>query len=206
MGRKRTRKRKHFFLYLACLITVFFVISGCLHFPIPKEWQGEQHLEKARSLIARGEYEAALQESKTVLSKFPKSLAAQALFQMGLIYVHPENPNLNYQKSLESFQRIVTAFHGSDLRDDAQIWVLLIRQIVDEEKEIGNLKEKNASLEKTVRADKKNIKYLQKKIKYLQDQIEELKRVDMGIEEKKREIMPQSEDLEEKENDKNPGS
>ena len=100
MGRKRTRKRKHLFLYLACLLTAFFVISGCLHFP--KKWQGEQHLEKARSLIARGEYEAALQESKTVLSKFPKSLAAQALFQMGLIYAHPENPNPNYLKSLES--------------------------------------------------------------------------------------------------------
>jgi len=206
MGRKQTRKRKHFFLYLACLITAFFVISGCLHFPIPKKWQGEQHLEKAGSLIARGEYEAALQESKIVLSKFPKSLAAQALFQMGLIYVHPKNPNLNYQKSLASFQRIVTTYHGSGLRDDAQIWVLLIRQIVDEEKEIGNLKNKNASLEKTVGADKKKIKNLQEKIKILQDQIEELKRVDMGIEEKKREIMPQSEDLEEKENDKNPGS
>lgn len=206
MGRKRTQKRKHFFLYPACLLTAFFVISGCLHFPIPKKWQGEQHLEKAKSLIARGEYESALQESKTVLSKFPKSLAAQALFQMGLIYVHPKNPNLNYQKSLASFQKIVTAYHGSGLRDDAQIWVLLIRQIVDEEKEIGNLKNKNASLEKTVGADKKKIKNLQKKIKNLQDQIEKLKHVDMGIEEKKREIMPQSEDLEEKENDKNPGS
>ncbi len=61
-------------------------------------------------------------------------------------------------------------------------------------------------MEKTVRVDKKKIINLQKKIKNLQDQIEELKRVDMGIEEKKREIMPQSEDLEEKENDKNPGS
>lgn len=204
MGTKRTRKRKHLFLYIACLITAFFVISGCLHFP--KKWQGEQHLAKARSLIARGEHEAALQESKTVLSKFPKSLAAQALFQVGLIYVHPKNPNPNYQKSLESFQRIVTAFHGSDLRNDAQIWVLLIRQIVDEEKEIGDLKDKNVSLEKTVRAEKNKIKNLQKKIKNLQDQIEELKRVDMGIEEKKREIMPQSEDLEEKRNDKNSGS
>ena len=171
MGRKRTQKRKHFFLYPACLLTAFFVISGCLHFPIPKKWQGEQHLEKARSLVARGEYEAALQESKTVLSKFPKSLAARALFQMGLIYVHPKNPNLNYQNSLASFQRIVTAYHGSGLRDDAQIWVLLIRQIVDEEKEIGNLKNKNTSLEKTVGADKKKIKNLQEKIKNLQGQI-----------------------------------
>jgi len=72
MGTKRTRKRKHLFLYLACLITAFFVISGCLHFP--KKWQGEQHLAKARSQIARGEYEAALQESKTVLSNISSQL------------------------------------------------------------------------------------------------------------------------------------
>jgi len=197
MGTKRTRKRKHFFLYLACLVAVFFAISGCLCFS--KKWQGEQHLAKARSFITRGEYEAALQESKTVLNKFPKSLADQALFQMGLIYAHPENPNPNYLKSLESFQRIVISFNESSLRDNAQIWVLLIRQIVDKEKEIGILNDKNVLLEKTVRAEKK-------KIKNLHDQIEELKCVDLGIEEKKREVMPQSEDLEEKRNGKNSGS
>ena len=183
MGPKRARKRQHFFLYLACYMIFVFLIQGCLY--LPKQWQGEQQLAKARQLFAGGNYEAALEKNQKVLEQYQTRHADQALFQIGQIYAFPENPNLDYQKSLESFQRIIFKFPASRFREDAKIWALIIRQIIDQEKQIQLLKEKNVPLEKTVKKQKS-------KIKQLQDQLEKLKRIDIKIEEKKREAMPQT--------------
>ena len=175
------------------------------------------------------QYEASLAKNLTVLNNFPRSLADQALFQIGLLYAHPENPNQNYEKSIESFNKIISEFSESRLRHQAQLWVVFIRDVIDKEREIGILNSKNVSLERTVEQQKIKITILQKKIEtgknvdvivslekrvdeqkkeinQLLDQIEKLKRVDLGIEEKKQKILQQNENIEEKNNGKNSGS
>ncbi len=175
------------------------------------------------------QYEASMAKNLTVLNNFPDNLADQALFQIGLLYAHPENPNQNYEKSLESFNKIIYGFSESRLRPQSQLWVLFIGDVVGKQQTNGVLNKKNVSLERTVEQQKIEIAILRKKIEtrknvdligslektvaeqkkeinQLLDQIEKLKRVDLRIEEKKQKILRQNESIEEKSNGKNSGS
>ena len=227
MGAKQNRRRKYFFLYLACLGLLPFVIFGCLHFS--KELQGQQLLDEGLEQMAGRQYEAAMAKNLTVLNNYPHSIADQALFQIGLVYAHPQNPDRNLEKSLESFDKIINEFPESRLRHQAQLWVLTIGEAIDKEQKIGILSSKNASLERIVKQHKIEIIDLQKKIEppkngalivslekkideqkkeinQLLEQIEKLKRVDLGIEEKKQKILQQNESIKETSDGKNTGS
>ena len=227
MGTKQTRKRKYFFFHLACIGLIPFVTFGCLHFS--KKLQGQELLEEGMGQMVSRQYEASMAKNLTVLNNFPHSLADQALFQIGLLYAHPENPNQNYEKSLGYFNKISSEFSESRLRHQAQLWVVFIRDVIDKERKIGILNKKNVSLERTVEQQNIEITILQKKIEtgknvdlivslekkvdeqkkeinQLLDQIEKLKRVDLGIEEEKQKILQQNENIEEKSNGKNSGS
>ncbi len=123
-----------------------------------KKWQGKQDLAKARTFMFKGDYEASLKHNKEVLRQFPRTLGDQALFQMGLNYAHPENPNPDNQKSIECFQSIIEEFPKSSIRDEAGIWILFLQRFDNLQRQKENLK----------------------------DQIEKLKIIDLGIEDKKR--------------------
>ncbi|MGD8256545.1 MAG: hypothetical protein PVG70_10200 [Desulfobacterales bacterium] len=197
MGTKRTWKRQHFFIYFACLLIIPLAVGGCLHWP--RKSQGEQDLVKARYLMTDGNYHAALVTSQKVFDQYPQSLADQALFMMGWIYAHPESPDHNYQKALNHFQRITEFYPESELKADARLWSLVILEIVEKEKEIRQLKLKFDSLQQEADRQKK-------KIDRLQDQLEKLKHIDLKIEEEKRKVIPQPEDLKEHDNGKDSGS
>ncbi len=199
MGSKQTRAGQHLYLYAAGFVIMAFMVTGCLHLPNP--WQGQQHLEMARQHFSGGDYKAALEENQMVLDRFPSRLADQALFQIGQIYAHPQNPDFNYQKSLASFQQIVDQYPASRVCAEAELWLLTIRRLIDQEKRIQKLNAKNIPLEKTLKSKKR-------RIKQLQDQLEKLKRIDIKIEEQKRDAIPQAEEIKEKDNGngKNSGS
>ena len=179
--------------------------------------------------MADRQYEASMAKNLTVLNNFPNSLADQALFQMGLLYAHPENPNQNYQKSLEAFNKILNEYTQSRLRHQTQLWVLIIEDVIDKKQKIGTLNKKKASLAKIVEQQQIEIALLQKRIvtrnnvdlidslektvdeqkkeiTQLLEQIEKLKRVDLKIEEEKQKILQQNEIIEEKSNGENSGS
>jgi len=227
MGTKQTRKWKYFFLHLACLGLISFVIFGCLHFS--KKLQGQKLLEEGMAEMVDRQYEASMAKSVTVLNNFPQSLADQALFQIGLLYAHPENPNQNYQKALGSFNKILNGYSESRLRRQAQLWVLFVEDAIDKKREIGILNKERASLASAVEQQQIEITVLQKKIEarknvdlidslektvdeqkkeitQLLEQIEKLKRVDLNIEEEKQKILQQNEIIEEKSNGENSGS
>lgn len=191
MGSKRTRKGQYLFLYAAGFIALALMAGGCLHWP--QHRQGEQHLAAARQLLASGDYTSALAENQKVMVKFSPGLADQALFQIGLIYVHPHNPNLNYRKSLAAFHDLIEKYPASRLRPDAEMWILVIERFIAQEKQIEVLKQRNAPLIR-------KLKLQHTKINQLQDQLEKLKRIDIKIEEKKREAIPQAEEIKEKGN------
>jgi hypothetical protein len=157
-------------------------------------------------------YEASMTSNVTVLNQFPDKLADRAYFQIGLLCALPENPNRNYEKSLDSFNKILSGFPESPLKPQAQLWVLFVKDVFDKEQQLEILNDRNALLEKTVEQQKIEISILQKKIgarkkddrivslekkvveqraeiDQLLEQIEKLKRVDLRIEEKKQKIM-----------------
>ncbi len=197
MGAKRIRTGQQFFLYAACFVIWALMAMGCLHWP--SQAQGEQQLLEARQRFANGNYSSALEINRRVLTQFSASLADQAIFQIGLIYAHPHNPDRDIQKAVESFQHIIDRYPASRLRQDAILWRVVLDQIRAQESQIQALTQRNAPLEKTLIIQKR-------KINQLQDQLEKLKRIDIKMEEKKRNAIPQAEEIEEKENGKNSGS
>jgi chaperonin cofactor prefoldin len=208
MGSKRAGKRKHCLFCLACSIVISLVMDGCVHVHVNQE--GEEDIERARSLMRQGAFEASLRESQEVLRRYPQSQGDQALFQIGLIYANLQNPNSDYERSLVYFQRLIREFPRSDLRSDAEIWILVLQKISEKDKDIEILKkiwnqkakelaekqEDVSKLRNQVESLKNQTKSLEDQtgelghqIKDLQKQIKQLKEIDLGIEEKKRDAL-----------------
>lgn len=181
MGAERTRKRKHLFLHIACCMITLVSISGCMH--VWQKWQAEDRLSNARKFMSQGAYEEALQESKEVLRLYPHSMGDRALQMIGLLYVHPENPNRDHGLSLEYFERLIEEFPESHLKSETEIWIAVIQ-------EIGTLQRDLAQANVNIEQMNKKLSMLESQIKELKDQIEELKKVDLGIEERKRQESP----------------
>ena len=186
MGKERERQGKHFFLHCACLLAFLLLSAGCattLNFK--KIWQGHKHLDMAEKLLTKGDYEGALKEDEEVIGLFPGvSPGDSALFHMGLIWAHPDNPQRNFKKTIECFQRLIRDFPQSPLREEVIVWVGTINELI-------LCEGKTKDLEETVDVSKKRlnakIKELEETISTLKKQLNALKEIDIGIEEKKRE-------------------
>ncbi|OPY02992.1 MAG: hypothetical protein A4E60_00663 [Syntrophorhabdus sp. PtaB.Bin047] len=124
-------------------------------------------LDEARRLLDRGNYQLSLMVSERVLTG-PAGLAHgdEALFIMGLVFAHPGNQNRDYQRSVAFFKRLVREFPYSPLKEQARTWTEVLEE---------NMKLKRASSEAL------------QEIARLKQIIEQSKKVDIEIEEKKRE-------------------
>lgn len=86
----------------------------------------------AEKLMARGEYERALEENKKVLSIYSnKSPGDGALYNIGLIYAHLKD----YKKAKDSFKRLLNEFPNSSYVKEAKIWIGII-DVIEETKRI----------------------------------------------------------------------
>lgn len=199
MGKKRGKKGKHLFLHSACILIIFFFSAGCattLNFH--KRWQAHRHLDFAEKLISQGDYELALKEDEEALRLYPEAPPGdKALFHMGLIWAHPDNPRKDYYKTLECFQCIIRDFPDSALMEEVMAWAGAINDIISLESSIkgleeavGELADRGKDLEETERVLKKRIQDLEGTASALKKQLNALKEIDIGIEEKKREDLP----------------
>jgi tetratricopeptide (TPR) repeat protein len=144
MGRKRPRRGQFIFLCIAGLI--FFLLSGCttlknLLVP-PREAPAEkvqkqperpkpawESLERAAQLLKRGDYDGSLKENQRALSLGGKNPPSdRALFNIGLIYSHEENPKKDHEKSLFFFTKVIKDYPQSTLVEEANIWIKVLRE------------------------------------------------------------------------------
>lgn len=169
MGRKHSRQRKQFFLYLACWLSLLLASAGCT--PFHKSYEEEKLLLRARSSFASDDFMTAITENQEILKRFPQSHGDRALYIMGLIYAYPEYPDTNYERSINFFKKLIREYPESVFKNEAKIWISLLNRIMEHEKEI----------------DQKN-----KKIRNLVNQMKRLKEIDIGIEKKKREVVPEN--------------
>lgn len=168
MGKKRAEKGKRLFLHGACLLAILLLSAGCVTtLNFQKRWQGHEHLDVAEKLMIKGDFEGALKEDEEVVKLFPGvSPGDSALFHMGLIRAHPDNPQRDYKKALECFRRLDRDFPRSALKEKARVWIGAIDELTRRESRIKDL-------EKTVSA--------------LENRLKALKEIDINVEEKKRE-------------------
>ena len=197
MGPKQARPGQPLLLYTAGFIMWALLSHGCLHWP--PQSQGEQLLLEARQHYYDDDFSSALEISRQVLVQFPAGLADQSLFQIGLIYAHPHNPDRDFQKASEFFQRIIDQYSTSRLRQDAELWQSVLVRLKAQENQIRTLTQRSATLEKSNQVQKR-------KIYQLQDQLEKLKHIDIKIEEEKQNAIPPAKELKDNKDGKNSGS
>ena len=162
MGQERSGKGKHLFLCITCCISVSLWLCGCAH--SLKQWQGEQDLKEAKHLMSTGDYSASEMKTLVVLEEFPQMFGDEALFQMGLIYSLPKNPNADYEKSTTFFQKLVALYPDSSRKEEASAWLLLLTTRAAYEKETLELQERVRVIEQTSEATEKKLKQLQENL------------------------------------------
>ena len=191
MGRKRVGKRKYFlgsFAVLTCIVFIgcasikehpieppmlleFEPIQPAVEQAQPKKEQqrddSKELLLQGQKLLAMGQFDASIKENLKVLSIAPNGPPGdEAMFTIGLIYANPKYQKKDYGKSITSLTRIIKEFPQSRWSGQARILLDIIQE---------NEKLKRISAE----ANQENEK--------LKSIIEQSKKVDLEVEEKKRE-------------------
>src|ERR1043166_8254662 len=86
--------------------------------------EAKQYLQLAQNLLAKGDYEGSLRENQKVVSLAKNQAPAdEALFTMGLVYVHPKNPKKDNKRAIAFFNRVVKSYPDSPWTEQAKIWV-----------------------------------------------------------------------------------
>ncbi|MGE5840651.1 MAG: tetratricopeptide repeat protein, partial [Deltaproteobacteria bacterium] len=137
--------------------------SGCAH--LLNQWQGEQDLRDAKRLLSNGQFSASEQKTSIVLQAFPKELGDEALFQLGLVYSHPENPAADYEKSRRFFERVLIQYPDSSRRDEAKAFRFALSRIADNDEKILTLEEKIRRLELSSESQEKTLRQLQDQLR-----------------------------------------
>jgi tetratricopeptide (TPR) repeat protein len=107
---------------------------------------------RSQRLLAMGDYERCINENQRVLSlshtRYPKD---QALFNLGLVYAHAENPKKDFAKSLDFFRRLINEYPRSPLVEQAKIWVSMLQEHEKLSQVIQKLKQVDIEIEERKR-------------------------------------------------------
>ena len=178
MGRKQGRHWQY--LYICIIILIGIYCCGCARqkviqkeavyvLPQPqtiekcKEEENEL-LQRSEELLEQGDYSGALATNQEILSAPDDALPKdEALYNIGIIYAHYENPDRNYKKAIRAFKKLMNKYPASPLMEQTKVWVETLQKI-------ENLESTNESLELNIEC--------------LEETIESLKRVDTDIEQK----------------------
>lgn len=97
--------------------------------PIEKE-EKSASLAKSRQIVDNNDFEEAAQRNLQILEESGKKKPAdEALYNLGLIYAHVDNPAKDYKKSQTYFNVLTEQFPDSDLAEEARIWLGLFETI-----------------------------------------------------------------------------
>jgi len=162
MDQESSCKGKLFLLCIACCVSISLWLFGCAH--SLNQWQGEQDLKEAKDLMGMGDYSASEKKALGVNTAFPQALGDEALFQMGLLYALPKNPNADFEKSGAFFQKLVTLYPDSSRKEEASAWIFLLPGKVGNEKETLELQNKVKMMEQASEARGKKLKQLEEKL------------------------------------------
>jgi outer membrane protein assembly factor BamD (BamD/ComL family) len=81
-------------------------------------------IARNQKLMAHKDFDKALDENLSILSKNGnKPPADEALYALGLIYAHDENPKKDSLKALAYFSRLVREFPRSWRTEEAKVWI-----------------------------------------------------------------------------------
>lgn len=198
MGRKPVRTRKYLYLCIALLI-----FSAC---SLVNHW-GEQReirdsMLQGHNLFIQGDFQGALDRYRRVMARVRTQPPADAaVYNVGLIHAHPQNPEASHLMAMEAFKRLIAEHPESPWVEQAKIWVSVLAQAEKSTREAEKSREEversKQAVEKSLQ-DVEKFKQLAEKSKQEVDKIrqemeksrqllEKANRIDIEIEQKRRE-------------------
>jgi outer membrane protein assembly factor BamD (BamD/ComL family) len=171
MKKKQSWRGKHLCLFFACIIITSILICGCSH--LYDGFLARPAFKEANEFLSQGNYNASLSKYEQIIVRYPTA-GDRVLFEMGVIYAYPRNQQKDYQKSLESFQRLIKDYPGSEYRQDSEVMIALMKEVT--------------SKDDSIITQQKQIQTLEQQVKELEKKIEQIKEVDMNLKEKKKSL------------------
>ena len=161
------------FKFCICLIMAPMLLSGCSHFNDGR--QAKTTFAEANDLFHQGSYAASLDKYSEITEKYPAK-ADRALFEMGFIHAHPKNPQKDYQKALECFQKLIKDYPGSEYRQNSEMMIFNIRNVALKDTTIAAQQVQIETLQHKVQGKENEIVTLQKTIEAFEKKIEALEK------------------------------
>jgi len=128
MGRKQSGPRKYIFYSIACLISLSLFRCAAIDELRTRE-EAKGGLRQGHRLLARGNYEGALDEYQKVLAlSSRKPPEDEALFYIGLIYASSRYPKRDNKKSMDFFTDILNDWPQSPFVEQAKIWLGILHE------------------------------------------------------------------------------
>jgi tetratricopeptide (TPR) repeat protein len=198
MGRKSVGQGEYFYFCFALLIFV----AGCSVLQESNQLREmREALTTGRNLLAHGDYDGSLNafENVVVMAQ-DKPPADAATYNIGLVYAHPQYSRRDLQKAIGSFNRLITRFPESPWAEQAKIWVGVLNETEESKQAVENSKEviekSREEIEKNRQAVEKSKQEIEKsrlelekskqEIEKTKQMIEKSKKVDIEIEQKRR--------------------
>lgn len=155
--------------FLSILMTMLLPICGCSHLGTGSG--AKSALEEANSDFNRGSYQTSLTKYEAILEKYPNT-GDRVLFEMGIIYGHPDNEQKDYLKSLECFQKLIKDYPGSSYRHDSQMMIFYNSSVNLKDQLIGSKQKVIDTLQQEVKSRGSEISSLESEISSLQQEVE----------------------------------
>ena len=173
-GMRQRGKGVYLRLFFFCIMITPIFIGGCSSFD--KGYQTRSISREANDFFNQGKYESSLSKYEQIIEKNP-AVADRVLFEMGIIYAYPKNEQKDYQKSLKCFQKIVRDYPDSEFRQDSQMMILQIHNVIIKNKII-------ASQQTQIETSQQEVKVKENEIITLQEMIETLEQKIVSLEHK----------------------
>ena len=161
------------FRFCVCLLMAPVLLSGCSHFNDGR--RVNTTFAEANNLFHQGSYAASLAKYSEIAEKYPAK-ADRALFEMGVIHAHPKNPQKDYQKSLECFQKVIKEYPGSEYRQNSEMMIFNIRNVALKDTTIAAQKAQIEALQHKVQGKENEIVAQQKSIEAFDKKVEALEK------------------------------
>ncbi len=191
MGGKPFRSRQYICFCFALLI----FISGCSVIDdFHRQRELRQALTSGSQLLLQGDFDGSLQafENAAVLAQ-DQPPADFAAYNIGLVYAHPQNPQRDRRKAIDSFTRVASRYPESPWAGQAMIWVGVLNEVEESRQEVERSKEIIELAKQEAERNRQALEKSQQEIEKSRQEIERTKQimeksrqVDIEIEEKRR--------------------
>ena len=185
MGRKRAGPGKYFYFCLALLI----FLTGCsLLQESNRRREMRDSLATGNQLLVRGDFDGSLRAFQSVAAAAQEKPPADvALYRMGLVHAHPQNPRRDLHKALGAFSQLVSAYPASPWAETAKIWVGVLEEAENSKRDIEKSREAIEKSRREIERSRLELEKIQQEIEKTKQDIEKSKQVDIEIDQKRRE-------------------